>query len=472
MDSARTRFRLSTMMFGQYLIMGAWVVTLPTYLMASPLRGGHQFSATAAAAIFSTLAIAGIVTPFVIGLLADRRFSAQRLMTVGHVLGAGLLFAAGWWCDHRQTHAADTYRHEASQLVVDGVPLLEELSRPIDATRECDAEHHRCVEEAIQRLNDSPSVSDGMQETVLPLFLLLLVYSFCNVATITLSNVIAFRNLHDPQHSFGRVRLYGTVGWIAASIWVGLGWEVPSATPFYLAGALSLLFAVFCLSLPPTPPAGKARTWGEAFGLPALGMFRDRSFCIIVVCALATSAVQQFYTIYANRYLQELGTPYHTAVQSLAQVAEALCMLVFPLVLTQLGMKYTLALGLFGWVVRFGVFATLTMPLVVVVGLPLHGLSYSFFFLVASIYMDRKAPPDLRGSVQGIFTFISMGAGTLLGNWFSARIVQQLTAGNAIRWTDVWLIPMGISAVTFLVFVVFFRIPADASEGRGTKAEC
>ena len=134
-------------------------------------------------------------------------------------------------------------------------------------------------------------------------------------------------------------------------------------------------------------------------------------------------------------------------------------MLLFPLALSRLGMKWTMTIGVFALICRNSIFATLSLPLVIAIGLPLHGLSYSFFFLVASIYIDKKAPPHLRASAQGIFTFISMGAGTLLGNWISAQVVRGETTGNTIAWTQVWLIPTLASAVIFVVFLLCFRLP-------------
>jgi nucleoside transporter len=401
------RLRLSVMMFGQYLILGTWAVTLATFLMAPAGSGGMNFTPGETAWVYSTFALAGIVAPVFVGLLADRLFAAEKLMGTLHLLGTLLLTAAGGWCAHRQPQIAGAAPEE---------------------------------------------LAGAVRETFAPLFLLMFGYCFCYVTTLTLGNVVAFRNLHDPQHNFSKVRLYGTVGWIVAGVQLELFWNTISPAPLFLAAGLSAVVGLYCFTLPYTPPSGQAKSLGQAFGLPALTMFRE-----LILCAAALAAVQQFYGVYANRFLTELGTPRPAAVQTLAQVAEVVCMALIPVALRRLGLKVTMALGLAGWAVRNGIFATGATPLIVAVGLPLHGLSYAFFFTMASMYVDRKAPTDLRASAQGIYTFVSLGVGTLLGNWFSARVVQAQTEGGAVAWPVVWLVPTCISAAILLVYLALFR---------------
>ena len=145
-----------------------------------------------------------------------------------------------------------------------------------------------------------------LRETFVPLFLLMFGYAFCYVTTLTLSNVIVFRNLRDTHRSFGKVRLYGTVGWIAAGLHLAAFWNTVSPGPLFFAASLSVVFGLFCFALPNTPPSGQSKSLGEALGLPALSMFRERSFTVLIVCALLVSALQQFYVVYANLYLTEL----------------------------------------------------------------------------------------------------------------------------------------------------------------------
>jgi nucleoside transporter len=410
------RFRLSVMMFGQYVVMGTWAVTLSTYLMSSPTEGGLNFPPADVAWIYSTLALAAIIAPVFTGLLADRLFPADRLLAVVHMLGAVLLAAAGWWCFVQQPRIAAAFR-----------------------------------------IDDSAELARLIEETFLPLFLLMLAYSFCNVTGMTLTNVVAFRNLHDPDRSFGSVRLYGTVGWMAGGIQLEMFWNTISAQQLFAAAGLALGVGLFCLCLPRTPPSGRSKSLSEAFGLPALSIFRDNSVRVVIACALGMAVVQQFYGVYSNRYLTQLRVPYPAAVQTVAQLAEAICMMLSPYMLFRFGLKATLAVGLFAWIVRNFIFATEWLPVVIIVGLPLHGLSYGFFVMVASMYIDRKAPLRLRASAQAIFTFVTMGAGMLLGNWFSARVVEAATVGGEIDWARVWLVPACVAAVIFLLYLALFR---------------
>jgi nucleoside transporter len=445
------------MMFGQYLILGSWIVTLATYLMSSPARGGLNFPAADAAWIYSTTAFAGIVAPLFIGLLADRLFAAEKLMGVLHLLGAVLLGVAGWWCFDRQPQVAAAYRAAAASEIIEGIPVLEWEQRILSNPQAPSLAEQRQVAQSLQRVNESPEVIRQVRETFLPLLLLMSAYSFCLITTLALGNVVAYRNLPDPQHTFSRVRLFGTVGWIVAGLQIELFLEVISAAPLFSAAGLSAVLGLYCFTLPRTPPAGQSRSLGEAFGLPALSMFRESSFGALIFCALGIAVVQQFYTVYANRFLTEMRLPHPAAVQTVAQVAEVLCMLLLPFALRRLGVKLTILLGILGWVARNAIFATGQAAAIIGIGLPLHGLSYTFFFIVASMYVDRHAPPHLRASAQGIFTFVASGAGPLLGNWLSAKVVQSNTMGDSVSWPTVWLVPAGISGLILLICLVLFH---------------
>ena len=430
MEPEGNRFRLSCMMFGQYLIMGSWAVTLGTYLMSSPTAGGLHFPASYAAWIYSTLAFAAIITPIFTGLLADRLFNAEKLLGATHLVGACLLVATAWWCQDQQPRIEEAYRSAAAATELEGA-------------------------------NTNDAVRERVEQAFLPLFGLWLGYALCCIFSTTMCNVVAYRNLRDPKHSFGRVRLFGTVGWIVAGLLLGTVLNPISAVPLYFAAGLSAVFGVYCFSLPNTPPSGRAKSLGDAFGLPALSLFRDGSFRVLIFSALVISAVQQFYVVYANRFLTELRTPSPAAVQTLAQVSEVLCLMFFPFVINRFGFKGAMLIGILGWVVRNALFATSSVGLVVGVALPLHGISYACFFLVASMYVDRKAPLHLRASAQGIFTFVAAGAGTLLGNGLSAKIVEAQTTGDRVAWTYVWLAPAIISAAILLLFAVFFTTVSE-----------
>ena len=445
------RIRLSLMMFGQYIIMGAWLVTLGTYLMASPSLGGLNFPPSYAGWIYSTLAIAGIISPMFVGLLADRLFSAQKLMAFFHLTGALLLGAAAWWCAGMHSEIESRYRELAVQEQIEGVSLLEAeqlRDRP---------DLESLILEAQQRNNTHPEMQREILHGFWPLFWLMLAYSLAYSLTLTLSSVTTLRNLLEPEKNFSTVRLWGTVGWMVAGVLVELGLQPISPMPLFFAAGISGVVGLYCLTLPSTPPSGKGRTLGEAFGLPALKLFADKSFLVMVLCAFAAAVSQQFYVVYTNRYLNELGAPVPAATQTLAQVAEVICMAIFALLVSRIGLRWMMFMGLVALALRNGFFASEVMWVVVLLGLPLHGFSYAFFSVSASIYVDRKAPDDLRASAQGINTFITMGSGTLLGNFLSGRIVEAYTLGNKVIWPEVWLIPTVMCLAIALVFIGMFR---------------
>jgi nucleoside transporter len=356
-------------------------------------------------------------------LLADRLFAAQRLLAIVHLAGAGVLFGAARYCSHRQG----------------------ELRATTDVGAATDA-------------------------TFAVLMVMMLGVSFVTVLSLSLCNVTGFRNLREPKRSFGSIRLFGTVAWIAVNVGLDMFGTALSAQPLYIAAGGSLLMGLYSFTLPHTPPARFGKGVREALGLPALKMFLNRGFRVLVVSALCMAAVQQFYGVYANPFLSDLGSTKPNALQSIAQVSEIVCLLAFPFVLARYGFKVTLAIGVFGWVVRNALFATGWLPLIAVVGLPMHGMCFTFFFVVCNVYVDKLAPQHLRASAQGILTFTVAGIGTLLGNVLSGRVCEAIQSDGAAGWTWFWLVPTAAAAVVFLLFVIGFQ-EQSPSHGLKTKPE-
>ncbi|HEX3152102.1 MAG TPA: MFS transporter [Gemmataceae bacterium] len=410
MESGPIRVRLSLMMFGQYLILGAWCVPLATYLLKTPADGGLGFEPSQVSWIYSTIAIAALLAPLFLGLLADRLFAAQRLLGVLHIAGACVLFGTAEFCS-------------AQQLALRG----------------------------------STNLIADTRWTFGVLMLLMLANSIVLILTLSLCNVTGFRNLKEPKKSYGGVRLFGTVAWIVVNVGIDVFGNPLSAQPLYVAAACSIVMGIYSFTLPHTPPARLGKGIAHAFGLPALKMFRNPGFRVLIVCALCMSAVQQFFTIYANPFLRELGASKPMALQTVAQVSEVICMLSFPFVLARFGYKATLAVGVFGWVIRNLLFATGYLPAIGVFALPLHGMCYTFFFIVANVYVDRHAPAHLRASAQGIFTFTVSGIGTLAGNLLSAQVLEANRTDAGSNWAWFWLVPAAIAAVVFVLFLALFR---------------
>jgi nucleoside transporter len=410
MESGSTRARLAVMMFLQYSVMGSWAVPLATYLLAPPEAGGLGFTPTQTSGIYSATAFVGLCAPLMLGLLADRLFAAQRLLAFLHFVGAGILFAVGLFCGSQQF--------------------------------------------VIRTAEDQAAASAETFAVLLPL---MVANAVVLILTLALSNVTGFRNLKEPKKSFGGIRLYGTLSWIVMNVLIDFFGDALSPQPLYVAAAMSLVMACYSLTLPHTPPARMGKGIATALGIPALKMFRDPGFRVLILSALCMAAIQQFYTVYANPFLKDIGAAKPVAVQTLAQVTEVFCMIAFPVILTKFGVKATLAVGVFGWVIRNALFATASLPIIAAFGLPLHGMCYTFFFVVANVYVDRHAPVHLRASAQGIYTFTSMGLGTLLGNFISAEVMEAHRTNAGVDWFWFWMVPAVAAGAVFLAFVVLFK---------------
>lgn len=406
--------RLAAMMFLQYFGLGAWVVPLTRYLQTLPVNGGMGFSPPQVALVYATFAVGALIAPLVVGLLADRWFAAGRVIAATHAVMALMMAAAARWCD---TH-------------------------------------------------DGPNADPGAAAG--PLFVLLLGYAVGCQITLTLTNVISFRNLDDRANVFWYVRLVGTFGWIVAGFVVGWAMEPVSPGPLYLAAAASAFLAVFALYLPHTPPKGYGRPVREVLGLPALKLFGDRSFVVFAAVGFVGSMMGQFYTLFTSRYLHDLGVYADLGplgrwspevVMTLAQWCEMGCMAATPFLLARLGMKRLMVIGAAGWLLRNAVLYAGGVPWVVAVALPMHGWSYAFYSLVGAHFVDREAPPHLRAGAQALVTFLSHGPAILAGNLLAGAVVAAHRTGPVTDWPAVWLVPLVGYVVALAVFVALFREP-------------
>lgn len=388
------RLKLSAMLFLEFFVWGAWFVTLGTYLANELGASGSQIGIA-----FLTQSLGAIIAPLIIGLIADRFFSAQRIFSVLHLAGAVLILLAG-------------------------------------------------------RAGDFG-----------PFFGLALAYMILFMPTLALANAISFNQLHDPGKQFPAIRVFGTLGWIVAGLTIGwLGWEQGDqlGLTFVMAATGSALLGVLGFFLPDTPPRGKGRggSIGQMLGLDALGLLKSRSYLVFFISSILICIPLAFYYNFTNLYLNEIGVQGAAAIQSLGQMSEAVFLLAMPFLLSRLGFKKVLLIGMLAWALRYVLFGfgdTGALFWMVIVGLVLHGICYDFFFVAGQIYTDKFAPAHVRSSAQGLITMATYGVGLLIGSLLSGPIVDAFVTADGHVWRSIWLIPAGLAVLVSLFFFAFFR---------------
>ena len=300
----------------------------------------------------------------------------------------------------------------------------------------------------------------------------LLLYMILYMPTLALANAVAFRQLSDPSRQFARIRVWGTVGWIAAGLAISFvfSWDSPQAmsggslkNTFLMCGAASLLLGIYSLTLPSTPP-GVDRTakvhLGDFLGLQALKLLKEKNFLVFFLASVSICVPLAFYYQHANQFLTEINVANPTGKQTLGQMSEVLFMLMIPVFLQRFGMKTTLLVGMLSWVARYLMFAFGNAgggAWLLIVGIALHGVCYDFFFVSGQIFIDSKAGKDVKSAAQGLITLATYGVGMLVGFWLAGRVTDIYSINNVHDWRSIWLVPAAIAALVFTVFALSFK---------------
>ena len=381
---ASVRTRLSIMMFLQYAIQGIWIIPLGAYLFKV------GFSGVAVSWAYNSMALGGLIAPFFVGMIADRFFSAQKVLAVLNIVAGVVLLAAS----QMATNAA-------------GQP--------------------------------QPKI----------FFLLLLVHNVCYMPTWALTNSIAMAQMTRPDKQFPGIRVMGTLGWIVVSA-VGLlaalgqleGFKdiaflhglakenIETTTlPMKIGAFIAIAAGLFAVCLPKTPPksTGEKVTFADILGTKALKLLKEPCFAVFVLCSFIITFALAFYFSFCNAYLNECAWSYTQFKMSIGQMSEVVFMLAMPLFFRRLGVKKMLMVGMLAWVVRFGLFALgNTGPLVAMfyVAVALHGICYDFFFVTGQIYTDKKAPKEIQASAQGFISLVTIGLGMFIGNLLAGPLVD------------------------------------------------
>ncbi|MEZ5356231.1 MAG: MFS transporter [Bryobacteraceae bacterium] len=326
-----------------------------------------------------------------------------------------------------------------------------------------------------------------------PFFLLMLVHCLFYVPTISITNSIAFANIKDSAQDFGRVRLWGTIGWIAAAwpfVFILVDWaKVPSlgsagftgwlgaalASPlegaalqaavpytFLASGIASLLLAGFSLTLPHTPPK-PAQAGGERFAwLEAMKLLKVPFVLILFIVTFFDAAVHQCYFIWTNDYLKSIGIPpnWVMPIMSIGQIAEIGTMAFLGITLKKLGWRKTMIIGILGHAIRFGLFAFAPIPWVAITVNLLHGICYAFFFATVYIFVDEFFPKDARSSAQGLFNFLILGFGPFVANFIWPWLGDAVkTPEGMVDFSKLYLGPTAMALAAAALLAAFFWPP-------------
>lgn len=395
------RIKLSLMMFLEFFIWGSWFVTLGTFLGRNLLANGSE-----TAAVFSTQSFGAIIAPFIIGLIADRYFNAERILGTLHLIGAILMSQMYYASDF-----AGFYPYVFGYMIL-FMPTLALVN----------------------------SISFNQMKSAEKEFSSIRIWG--TIGWIVAGLCISFLFHWDSSEGVSDGLLKNT---------------------FAMAGISSLILGVFSFSLPKTPPTvfkGEKVALSSLLGLDALKMLNNRNFLIFFISSILICIPLAFYYQNANLFLSEIGMENPTGKMTIGQVSEVLFLLLLPLFFSRFGFKVTILVGMIAWAIRYTLFAygnpdELTSMLIV--GIALHGICYDFFFVSGQIYTNSKAGDKYKSAAQGLITLATYGIGMLIGFWVAGIVSDAYKlSDNQHNWQKIWMFAAGIAAVVAVLFFITF----------------
>jgi len=402
MISSTIKFKLSFMMFLEFFIWGGWFVTLGTFL--SKNLNATEFEK---ANVFSTQSLGAIIAPFIVGMIADRYFNAERILGVLHLVGAVLMY--------QMYGAADmsTFYPYVLAYMILYMPTLALTSSV-----------------SFRQLTNPEKQFSGIR-------------IWGTIGWIVAGLVISY--FWDAKASEGALK-----------------------NTFLLSGAASLVLGIFSFALPKTPPVkldeNEKPSFASIIGLDAIKLLKDKNFLIFFISSVLICIPLAFYYSNANPFLSEIGLENATGKMTIGQGSEVLFLLALPIFFTRFGFKKTILVGMLAWVIRYLLFAygnAGELSFMLLIGIALHGICYDFFFVSGQIYTDSKAGVKYKSAAQGLITLATYGVGQLIGFWVAGYVGDKYKEMKATDlagfWNHTWVVPAIIAAVVFFIFLAFFK---------------
>jgi nucleoside transporter len=392
-------FQLSAMMFIEFFIWGAWYVTVGNYMSKVGMTDAIYWAYTVGP-------IGAVISPFFLGMIADRFFATEKILGVLHLIGGVAIFLTPFFAEGEFVSA--------------------------------------------------------------PLFIiLLLIHMLCYMPTVGLVNTLAFHHITNQEKYFPIIRVFGTFGWIVAGVFVSgvLSADV-TAIPLQVAGLASIIMGLYSFTLPHTPPPAKGEpaTVRQILGLDALSKLKSRPFIVFIISSFLICIPLAVYYAYAPVFVNTLEISNPAFKMSFGQMSEAVFIILMPLFFVFLRVKWILFIGMLAWVSRYVLFS-LAAPTgilwMVMGGILLHGICYDFLFIAGQIYVDKKSTPAIRGQAQGFLVLVTYGVGMLIGAQISGWVFNSMVTGSGTevlqQWQQFWMLPAILAGIILIFFTIMFN---------------
>ena len=409
--NSSVRIKLSVMMFLEFFIWGAWFVTLGTYLATNLQASGSE-----SAAVFSTQSWGAIIAPFIIGLIADRYFNAEKILGILHIAGALLMYQM-----YHSEEVGMFYTYVLGYMIL-YMPTLALVNSV-----------------AFNQMKDPEKEFPNIRV-------------WGTIGWILAGLSISYIFHWDSSEGVTQGLLKNT---------------------FLLSGIAAFILGIFSFILPKTSPkivSNEKIRIGDLLGLDALKLLKDKNFAVFFISSILICIPLAFYYQNAHPFLTSAGIENPTGKMAIGQISEALFLLLIPVFFVRYGFKKTILVGMLAWAIRYGLFAYGNggdLSFMLIIGIALHGICYDFFFVSGQIYTNSKAGEKYKSAAQGLITLATYGVGMLVGFAVAGWITDNYKMlDGTINWQMVWIIPAGIAFLVFLLFALLF----DSKKEKEIKA--